>query len=88
MEMELVLVSILGYKIFILNFFLLFQDVQKLFEDMEILKPTILPGVPRLFSRMFQKVMAGKDQKGGISKFLFDLGYSSKQAILEEGNKK
>lgn len=62
-----------------------FKDVQKLFEDMEILKPSILPGVPRLFSRIFQKVMQGKDQKGGIAKFLFDLGYNSKQAILEEG---
>jgi long-subunit acyl-CoA synthetase (AMP-forming) len=53
---------------------------------MEFLKPSILPGVPRLFSRIFQKVMQGKDQKGGIAKFLFDLGYTSKQAILEEGN--
>ncbi len=50
-------------------------DIQKLFEDIAVLKPTLLPGVPRLFSRVFDKVMQGKDNKGGIAKFLFDLGY-------------
>ena len=53
---------------------------------MAALKPTILPGVPRLFSRMFDKVMQTKDKKGGISKFLFDLGYNSKKSLLDEGS--
>jgi hypothetical protein len=30
--------------------------------------------------------MQSKDQKGGIAKFLFDLGFSSKQGLLESGN--
>jgi len=60
-------------------------DVQKLFDDIAVLKPTILPGVPRLFSRVFDKVMQGKDNKGGIAKMLFDLGYTSKQGLLDEG---
>jgi long-chain acyl-CoA synthetase len=60
-------------------------DVQKLFDDMAVLKPTLLPGVPRLFSRVFDKVFQAKDKKGGISKFLFDIGYSSRQSVLDRG---
>lgn len=60
-------------------------DVAKLFEDIAILRPTIFPGVPRLFSRMYDKVMQGVNTKGGISKYLFDFAYSSKSKSLDEG---
>lgn len=60
-------------------------DIAKLFEDIAICRPTIFPGVPRLFSRMHSKVMQGVKTQGGLTKILFEYAYSSKNKALDEG---
>ncbi|KAI9486241.1 MAG: hypothetical protein EXX96DRAFT_495983 [Benjaminiella poitrasii] len=58
-------------------------DTLGLMDDIVALKPTIFISVPRLFNRIYDKVMAGVNAKGGITKFLFDTAYSAKKANLD-----
>lgn len=60
-------------------------DTNKLLEDIAILKPTFFPSVPRLLNRIYDKVLAGVNEKGGIAKFLFETAYNSKKQYLREG---
>jgi long-subunit acyl-CoA synthetase (AMP-forming) len=39
------------------------------------LKPTIFASVPRLFNRIYDKVLAGVKQKGAISQYLFKVNH-------------
>jgi long-chain acyl-CoA synthetase len=38
-------------------------DPLKLLDDMQVLKPTIFCSVPRLFNRIYDKVMSGVKEK-------------------------
>ncbi|KAI7897488.1 uncharacterized protein BX663DRAFT_444996 [Cokeromyces recurvatus] len=58
-------------------------DTLSLLDDIVALKPTIFLSVPRLFNRIYDKVMAGVNAKGGITKYLFDMAYNAKKANLE-----
>ncbi|CAI7781178.1 unnamed protein product [Closterium sp. NIES-54] len=60
-------------------------DVKLLTEDIAELKPTFFCGVPRIFDRIYAGVKAKVEAAGGISKFLFDLAYSRKQARIRAG---
>lgn len=60
-------------------------DVLKLNEDIQSLKPTIFPSVPRLFNRIYDKVMSTVAQSGGLKKTIFDKAYESKKENLKEG---
>lgn len=59
--------------------------VPKLFEDIQELKPTIFPSVPRLFNRLYDKVMQTVAATGGIKKYLFDSAFSAKKEQLLGG---
>ena len=61
-------------------------DTAKLLEDIAVLRPTLFISVPRLLNRVFDKVTASVEAKGGISKMLFDMAYSSKKAGLANGH--
>jgi long-chain acyl-CoA synthetase len=61
-------------------------DTLKLLDDISVLKPTLFISVPRLLNRVFDKVTASVEAKGGISKFLFDTAYASKKAGLANGH--
>ena len=39
----------------------------KLLDDIAALRPTVFPSVPRLLNRIYDKVIAAVEQKGGIS---------------------
>lgn len=52
-------------------------------DDIAELKPTVFCSVPRLFNRIYDKVLAGVKAKGGISSYLFHMAYNSKKANLE-----
>jgi len=53
-------------------------DVKKLVsEDMPLLKPTLMAGVPRVYSRIYDKVMQGIAKKGRVAKLLFDVAYAN-----------
>ncbi|KAF9322615.1 hypothetical protein BGZ91_004183, partial [Linnemannia elongata] len=60
-------------------------DTLKLLDDVAILQPTIFASVPRLFNRIYDKVMAGVQAKGGIAAFLFKRAYNTKKANLRKG---
>merc|ERR1712176_1555488 len=46
-------------------------DVLKLLDDLVELKPTFFPSVPRLLNKIYDKINAGVQAKGGIAQFLF-----------------
>ncbi|KAG0293702.1 Long chain acyl-CoA synthetase 7 peroxisomal [Linnemannia gamsii] len=60
-------------------------DTLKLLDDVAILQPTIFASVPRLFNRIYDKVLAGVQAKGGIAAFLFKRAYNTKKANLKKG---
>ena len=60
-------------------------DVMKLFDDIQNLRPTRFPSVPRLFNRLYEKVNATIEQAGGTSKTLYDWAYSAKKEKLDSG---
>jgi long-chain acyl-CoA synthetase len=60
-------------------------DILGLLEDIQELKPTIFVGVPRVFNRIYDKVLAGVGDAGKFKQLLFNYALSSKRAALEAG---
>ncbi|KAG0056521.1 hypothetical protein BGZ83_004544 [Gryganskiella cystojenkinii] len=60
-------------------------DTLKLLDDVAVLQPTIFISVPRLFNRIYDKVLAGVKAKGGLAAFLFNRAYATKKANLRRG---
>ncbi|KAJ3317208.1 Long chain acyl-CoA synthetase 7 peroxisomal [Blyttiomyces sp. JEL0837] len=60
-------------------------DTLKLLDDVAELKPTIFASVPRLYNRIFDKVMAGVKAKGGVSQYLFNTAFAAKKNNLANG---
>ncbi|KAK9765175.1 medium-chain fatty acid-CoA ligase faa2 [Basidiobolus ranarum] len=56
-----------------------------LLDDAEELKPTIFISVPRLYNRIYDKVMSGVKEKGRLSRYLFKKAYKTKEANLKHG---
>lgn len=61
-------------------------DVQKLTEDLGVLKPTVFPSVPRLFNRIHDKIKAKFDAATGIGGWLARTALSSKMGYLKNGS--
>ena len=59
-------------------------DTLKLMDDIAILRPTIFVSVPRLFNKVYDKVIAGVKEKGSISQFMFNCAYAAKLENLRE----
>jgi long-chain acyl-CoA synthetase len=57
-------------------------DVQKLTEDMQILKPTIFSTVPRLLNRVYDKLVEKLKGGSGIQQMLVNRAISSKLYYL------
>jgi len=60
-------------------------DVKLLLDDIETLKPTIFCSVPRLLNRVYDKVLAGVEAKGGLAKKLFEAGLAAKEQEYNQG---
>jgi len=60
-------------------------DVRKLFDDIECLQPTLFVSVPRLWNRLYDKVMGTIQTKGAIVQTLFETAYETKRDGLQEG---
>ncbi|KAF0692233.1 Aste57867_16670 [Aphanomyces stellatus] len=60
-------------------------DVLLLLDDIAELKPHIFVSVPRLFNRIYDKVIQGVNTAGGLKKLMFDYAYSTKQQGLAGG---
>ncbi|CAK9113130.1 Long-chain-fatty-acid--CoA ligase 5 (Arachidonate--CoA ligase) (Long-chain acyl-CoA synthetase 5) (LACS 5), partial [Durusdinium trenchii] len=61
-------------------------DTLKILEDIQELRPTIFPSVPRLLNRVRDKILAGVEEAGGIKKWLFEKALASKVAGLQQGS--
>jgi long-chain acyl-CoA synthetase len=48
------------------------RDVSTLFEDMQIIRPTYLIAVPKLFNKIYNGIQNKMLEVGGVKKFLFD----------------
>ncbi|KAL9553112.1 hypothetical protein MBANPS3_003455 [Mucor bainieri] len=59
-------------------------DTLKLLDDIAELKPTVFCSVPRLFNRIYDKVLAGVKAKGGVSAYLFNSAFNAKKANLNK----
>jgi len=62
-------------------------DILGLTEDMQALKPTIFVGVPRVFNRVYDKIMAQLSEGSPIKRALFNYAYSTKKAAMDAGFK-
>lgn len=60
-------------------------DTLKLMDDLAELKPTIFASVPRLFNRIYDKILAGVKAKGGVAAALFNRAYATKKEYLKKG---
>lgn len=58
-------------------------DIKVLSDDMKMLKPTVMPAVPRLLNRIFDKVMS-EASRSAVKKTLLNMALSSKQAELQK----
>jgi long-chain acyl-CoA synthetase len=53
-------------------------------DDIAELKPTVFCSVPRLFNRIYDKVLAGVKAKGGVSAYLFNSAFNAKKANINK----
>eukprot|EP01025_Chloroclados_australasicus_P046347 TRINITY_DN5113_c0_g1_i4.p1 TRINITY_DN5113_c0_g1~~TRINITY_DN5113_c0_g1_i4.p1 ORF type:complete len:682 (-),score=85.59 TRINITY_DN5113_c0_g1_i4:964-3009(-) len=60
-------------------------DSQYLFSDMQLLKPTIMIGVPRIFERLHSNVLEAVDKSGFARKHLFNAAYKRKVNAIKGG---
>ncbi|CDF41291.1 long-chain-fatty-acid-CoA ligase [Chondrus crispus] len=58
-------------------------DIRKLLNDLEVLKPTVFAGVPRVFARFQQKIEQGVEESSFIKKTLFHWGYARQLRAVE-----
>jgi long-chain acyl-CoA synthetase len=61
-------------------------DTLKIMEDLKALRPTIFPSVPRLFNRIYDKIMGGVQEAGGLKQALFERGFESKRQYLRDNH--
>mmetsp|Transcript_14933 Transcript_14933/g.24322 ORF Transcript_14933/g.24322 Transcript_14933/m.24322 type:complete len:660 (+) Transcript_14933:368-2347(+) len=61
-------------------------DTLKILEDIQALRPTIFPSVPRLLNRVHDKIIMGVEEAGGVKKWMFEKALASKVAGLKSGS--
>jgi len=60
-------------------------NINELFNDNATLRPTFLVGAPRVWSRLYDKLMLTIDQSPPLRKKLFHFAFAAKQAALKKG---
>ncbi|KAG2497767.1 hypothetical protein HYH03_004039 [Edaphochlamys debaryana] len=60
-------------------------DVLKLVEDIAALKPSLFIGVPRVFDRIYTRIIGQINAAGGLKKALFNWGFNRKLHYLRNG---
>lgn len=61
-------------------------DVLELLDDLQELKPTVFVSVPRLYNRIYSKVMAAIQESGPVARKLFGIAYAQKLAAIRAGD--
>lgn len=59
-------------------------DIKELTNDLKALKPTVMPAVPRLLNRVYDKIQA-EIGNSAIKKMLFRMALNSKESELRRG---
>eukprot|EP01012_Entosiphon_sulcatum_P031550 TRINITY_DN39_c0_g1_i6.p1 TRINITY_DN39_c0_g1~~TRINITY_DN39_c0_g1_i6.p1 ORF type:complete len:693 (-),score=171.64 TRINITY_DN39_c0_g1_i6:680-2758(-) len=59
-------------------------DTQKIMEDLQVLRPTVFPSVPRLFNKVYDKITQKVEEGGGLKAWMFNKGRESKTAALQK----
>jgi long-chain acyl-CoA synthetase len=60
-------------------------DIRELASDIKALKPTLLPAVPRVLDRFYERITNTLAEAGPIKKFLFESAYNAKKEALKTG---
>ncbi|KAL6071464.1 Long-chain-fatty-acid--CoA ligase 1 [Balamuthia mandrillaris] len=63
-------------------------NVLQLFDDIAVLRPTVFPSVPRLYNRLYDKVLGQLNQLTGVKKKLFEKAWQAKLEGLRHGRVK
>ncbi len=58
-------------------------DIKKLLDDVQALKPTVFPSVPRLLNRIYDKVLTSVNSGSWIKRQLFNFAFNRKKAKVE-----
>lgn len=61
-------------------------NVQELLDDVQALRPHVFVSVPRLWNRIYDRVMSTIRQGNPVSRKLFEMAYASKKAGMEAGD--
>jgi len=61
-------------------------DIRMLMEDFKKLRPTMVVGVPRIYQRVYDKVMGEIEAGSPVKRLLFKIAYHMKKKSLEEGH--
>ena len=61
-------------------------DVRKIIDDIKALRPTIFPSVPRLFCRIYDRVVGGAAAAGGLKASMFSKGLEAKKYWLKRNH--
>ena len=61
-------------------------NVLELLDDVMELKPTVFYSVPRLYNRIYDRVMGTIRASNAVSRTLFNRAYASKKAALMQGD--
>ena len=63
-------------------------DARKLVaEDIPALRPTVMAGVPRVYSRIYDKVTAMVESKGIVTRTVFSMGFSATERAMRAGRR-
>lgn len=60
--------------------------VENLLDDIAALKPSLFPGVPRVWQKVNDRILSQVEQSNIISKTLFNQAVATKKALLQQGN--
>jgi len=60
-------------------------NTAKITSDIGALRPTLFPSVPRLYNKIYDKIMGGVAAKGGVAASLFNKGLAAKKFWLKRG---
>eukprot|EP01006_Ploeotia_vitrea_P022208 TRINITY_DN54610_c0_g1_i1.p1 TRINITY_DN54610_c0_g1~~TRINITY_DN54610_c0_g1_i1.p1 ORF type:complete len:827 (-),score=490.77 TRINITY_DN54610_c0_g1_i1:83-2563(-) len=61
-------------------------DTTKLVEDVAELKPSLFPGVPRVWQRVYDSIKGQIDESNFIRRYLFDKAFTTKSEALARGD--
>eukprot|EP01114_Cavostelium_apophysatum_P016861 TRINITY_DN4886_c0_g1_i1.p1 TRINITY_DN4886_c0_g1~~TRINITY_DN4886_c0_g1_i1.p1 ORF type:complete len:702 (+),score=136.40 TRINITY_DN4886_c0_g1_i1:50-2155(+) len=61
-------------------------DIRKLMEDFVVLKPTYVVGAPRIYQRIYDRVMNSVESSSYVKRKLFKRAYNAKKLALERGS--